>query len=116
MHKVDRASTSDQLRLGNGIDLRSVKVRSCDGELVGADVHVVLVDAKQRLVAKAGAARIIRVGGVKAIDRPRTQRAVGVIYRQVEAGVQRSSGRQEKLRGKPGMRRWIVVAARVALH
>src|SRR5579871_6494176 len=119
MHKVDGLSAIDQIILGNGVNLSAVKLRSQDGELIGADVEVGAVDAQEWLIAQAGAAGMAGraigavIGGVQVEDRP----GRGWITRRVDGNVGASCRVgivDEENDGKPGMGCRVKVAAWVA--
>lgn len=86
---VDAGMLGDEVGLGDGVDLRAVELWAEDGELVGADVDVLSVNAQQRLVAKAGAAGVVGlavgavVGGEDLVVRPRLGRVASGVHGEI---------------------------------
>ncbi len=113
MHEVDVLSQGHKIRFGDGINLRTIKLRPKNRKLVGADIDVLLVDAQQRLIAEAGTPRAFLVGCVDVVDHPGSGGIAGRIHRQV--GARASTGTvDEEDAGEPGIGCFIKVATRVA--
>src|SRR5215469_16185100 len=113
MDEVDVLGQGHKIRFGDGINLRAIELRSKNRKLVGTDIEVLLVDAQQRLIAKAGTAGAFLVGSIDMVECPGSGGVAGRIHRQVGA---RACERRvdEEDDGEPGIGCFIKVAARVA--
>src|SRR5438270_13219753 len=113
MYEVNRSGQGDKLRLGDGVDLRTIELRSKDRELIGTDVDVVLVDAQERLVAETGAARITEIGCVYTVGCPGRSWVTSGIHGQVDTP-NLVIAADEKDDGEPGVGGLVIEAAWVA--
>ena len=118
MHEVSR-EPPHKIALGDGVNLGAIGSRSQNRELVGADIQVILVNAEQRLIAKARAAWVrgrsfasgIRV--IEVIDGPRCGRITGRVHGDIGAAFTVVAADKEN-RGKPRICSRIEVTARIA--
>ncbi len=88
-------------------------MRAKDREFVGADIDIILVDAEERLVTEAGAARVTEVGYVDLVGRPGCGRVARGVYRQIDTPNCECAVKEED-DGEPGIGRLIKVATWIA--